>query len=67
MDIDDRKRAEERMRNENVALREDIDRFSMFGDIVGSSSALQNVLTQVCDDRKRPPGSEGHFARLHHL
>src|SRR6267143_411453 len=47
MDIDDRKRAEERMRNENVALREDIDRFSMFGDIVGSSSALQNVLTQV--------------------
>jgi formate hydrogenlyase transcriptional activator len=47
MDIDDRKRAEERMRNENVALREDIDRFSMFGDIVGSSSALQDVLTQV--------------------
>src|SRR3954468_20924657 len=30
MDIDDRKRAEERVRNENVALREDIDRFAMF-------------------------------------
>ncbi len=47
MDIDDRKRAEERMRNENLALREDIDRFSMFEDIVGSSSALRGVLTQV--------------------
>jgi formate hydrogenlyase transcriptional activator len=47
MDIHDRRRAEERMRNENVALREDIDRFAMFEDIVGSSSALQSVLTQV--------------------
>ncbi len=35
-DIDDRKRAEERMRNENLALREDIDRAS-----------LQRVLAQV--------------------
>jgi formate hydrogenlyase transcriptional activator len=47
MDIDDRKRAEERVRNENVALREDIDRFSMFEGIVGSSKALRSVLTQV--------------------
>jgi len=46
-DIDDRKRAEERMRNENVALREDIDRSSMFEEIVGSSPALQRVLAQV--------------------
>jgi formate hydrogenlyase transcriptional activator len=46
-DIDDRVRAEERTRNENVALREQIDRDSMFEDIVGSSEALRNVLRQV--------------------
>jgi formate hydrogenlyase transcriptional activator len=46
-DIDDRKRAEDRMRNETFALREDIDRASMFEEIVGSSPALQRVLTQV--------------------
>jgi PAS domain S-box-containing protein len=46
-DIDDRKRAEERMRNETLALREDIDRASMFEEIVGSSAALQRVLEQV--------------------
>src|ERR1700716_3115636 len=46
-DIDDRKRAEDRMRNETLALREDIDRASMFEEIVGSSQALQRVLTQV--------------------
>src|SRR6267154_1779792 len=34
-DIDDRVRAEERTRNENLALREQIDRDSMFEDIVG--------------------------------
>ena len=47
MDIDERKRAEERMRNENLALREDLDRSSMFEEIVGSSPALQRVLGQV--------------------
>ncbi len=46
-DIDDRKRDEERMRNENLVLREDIDRSSMFEEIVGSSPALQRVLAQV--------------------
>ncbi len=46
-DIDDRKRAEERMRNETVALREDLDRASMFEEIVGSSPALQRVLDEV--------------------
>src|SRR5712675_1201733 len=46
-DIDDRKRAEDRMRNENVALREDIVRSSMFEEIVGSSEALRQVLVQV--------------------
>src|ERR1700720_4007152 len=46
-DIDDRVRAEERTRNENLALREQIDRDSMFEDIVGSSEALREVLRQV--------------------
>jgi PAS domain S-box-containing protein len=46
-DIDDRVRAEEKTRNENLALREQIDRDSMFEDIVGSSEALFKVLRQV--------------------
>src|SRR5437879_6766760 len=46
-DIDDRKRAEERMRNENLALREEIDRSSMYEEIVGSSNALRVVLQHV--------------------
>src|SRR5262249_15623070 len=46
-DIEDRKRAEDRTRNENVALREEIDRASMFEEIVGSSDALRQVLAQV--------------------
>ena len=47
IDIDDRVREEERTRNENLALREQIDRDSMFEDIVGSSEALRKVLRQV--------------------
>jgi formate hydrogenlyase transcriptional activator len=46
-DIDDRKRTEDRVRNENVALREDIVRSSMFEEIVGSSAPLRRVLAQV--------------------
>jgi formate hydrogenlyase transcriptional activator len=46
-DIDDRKQAEERTQNENLALREDIDRTSMFEEIVGSSQALRRVMAQV--------------------
>jgi len=37
-DIDDRRRAEEGLKEENVALREEIDRASMFEEIVGTSS-----------------------------
>ncbi len=47
MDIDDRKRTEERTQSENLALREDIDRASMFEEIVGSSASLRVVLVQV--------------------
>ena len=46
-DIEERKHAEDRMRNETVALREDIVRSSMFEHIVGSSPALKRVLAQV--------------------
>src|SRR6266566_7814810 len=46
-DIDDRKRAEDRMRNETVALREEIVRSAMFEEIVGSSEALRKILDQV--------------------
>jgi len=43
-DIEDRKQAEQQLQNENVALREEIDRASMFEEIVGSSPALYSVL-----------------------
>src|SRR2546429_216149 len=46
-DIEDRKRSEERVRSENLALREEIDHSSMFEEIVGSSQALRRVLSQV--------------------
>ena len=47
IDIDDRKQAEERLQRENVALREEIDKASMFEEIVGSSPALRAVLSRV--------------------
>jgi PAS domain S-box-containing protein len=46
-DIEDRKRTEERMQQENVALREEIDKASMFEEIVGTSPALQAVLSRI--------------------
>lgn len=46
-DIDDRKRAEERLQQENAALREEIDKASMFEEIVGTSVPLKAVLTQI--------------------
>jgi PAS domain S-box-containing protein len=46
-DIEDRKHAEDRLRQENVALREEIDKASMFEEIVGTSPALQAVLSRV--------------------
>ena len=46
-DIEDRKRAEEEVRKENIALREEIIKASMFEEIVGNSPALQQVLMRV--------------------
>jgi len=46
-DVEDRKQAEQRLQNENVALREEIDKTSMFEEIVGTSPALQTVLSLI--------------------
>jgi formate hydrogenlyase transcriptional activator len=53
-DIDDRKRAEEELHNlkeqlykENIALRDEVTRTSMFEEIVGSSAPLRRLLTLV--------------------
>src|SRR6266850_5047479 len=46
-DIDDRKQEEERTRQENLALREQIDQAYMFEEIVGSSPALKTVLASI--------------------
>jgi formate hydrogenlyase transcriptional activator len=46
-DIEDRKQTEDRLRQENVALREEIDKASMFEEIVGTSPALKNVLSLI--------------------
>jgi len=46
-DIEERKQTEQRVRNEIVALREEIERSSMFEEIVGSSEALRRVLAEV--------------------
>src|SRR6266852_4581773 len=46
-DIEDRKQTEERLQNENVALREEIDKASMFEEIVGTSRPLKVVLSRI--------------------
>ena len=46
-DIDDRKLAEQRLQEENVALREEVDKASMFEEIVGISTPLKKVLSRI--------------------
>jgi PAS domain S-box-containing protein len=46
-DIDDRKAAEQRLQDENVSLREEIDKSSMFEEIVGTSASLKKVLSLI--------------------
>ncbi len=46
-DIQERKAREERVVEENLALREEIDSASMFEEIVGTSAALQRVLARI--------------------
>jgi formate hydrogenlyase transcriptional activator len=46
-DIHGRRVAEERLQNENIALREEIDRASMFDEIVGTSRPLKSVMSRI--------------------
>lgn len=46
-DIDERKQAEETIQKENIALREEIDKTSMFEEIIGTSQAIKAVLRRV--------------------
>jgi formate hydrogenlyase transcriptional activator len=46
-DIDDRKLAEQRLQEENVTLREELDKASMFEEIVGISASLRKVLSRI--------------------
>ena len=46
-DIDDRKAAEQRLQDENVSLREEIDKASMFEEIVGMSEPLKKVVSRI--------------------
>ena len=46
-DINDRRIAEQRLQDENVALREEIDNASMFEEIVGTSEPLKKVVSRI--------------------
>jgi formate hydrogenlyase transcriptional activator len=46
-DIDARKRNQDRTQRENLVLREEVDKASMFEEIVGTSPALRTVLARV--------------------
>ena len=46
-DIQELKLAEQRLQDENVALREEIDKTSMFEEIVGTSAPLKKVLSRI--------------------
>jgi formate hydrogenlyase transcriptional activator len=45
--LDEVKKLRDQLYNENIALREEIDKASMFEEIVGTSPALQSVLSRV--------------------
>ena len=46
-DIEDLKAAEQRLQEENVSLREEIDKASMFEEIVGTSAPLKKVVARI--------------------
>jgi PAS domain S-box-containing protein len=46
-DIEERKRAEEKVQTENLVLRQELSRAAMFEEIIGASPALQAVLERV--------------------
>jgi len=45
--LDEIKKLRDQLYKENIALREEVDKASMFEEIVGASAALQSVLTRV--------------------
>ncbi len=45
--IADPQQSEQRLKNQNIALREENDKVSMYDEIIGTSSALQKVLSLV--------------------
>jgi formate hydrogenlyase transcriptional activator len=47
VDIQERKQAEDRLKRENLALREEVDKASMFEEIIGASDAIHAVLERV--------------------
>ncbi len=47
IDIDESKSSKERITRENLALREEVDKTSMFEEIVGTSAGLRAVLSRV--------------------
>jgi len=53
--LDEVKKLQEQLRKENIVLREEIDRTSMFEEIVGSSPALKAVLARM--DKVAPTDS----------
>jgi PAS domain S-box-containing protein len=46
-DINDRRIAEQRLQDENIALRDEVDRASMFEEIVGTSEPLKKVVSRI--------------------
>ena len=63
--FDEIKTLKEQLHRENLALREQIDQMSMFEEIVGSSPALQAVLSRVARvapaDSKQFRGNQGRW------
>ena len=62
-DIEERKLAEERLRNENIARREEISNASRFEENVGSSPALRTVTSSHCQSRPNRLHRTHHGAR----
>ena len=54
-DIEELKLAGQRLQEQNIALREEIDKASMFEEIVGTSAPLKKVLSRISGSRPPTP------------
>ena len=66
--LEEIKKLKDQLNRENLARREEIDHLSMFEEIVGSSPALQAVLSRVArvapaDSTVLIVGEDGHWKR----